>query len=201
MFASSSKSQWLCIHTPLVPPICFHVPAWSRPRVGGSVGKPQRSVVPRHVAQGNRRRFVWAARSHEVDHRSGTRRAAQRTGAPQDVRSWSESERHVHSLGTSRPLGSHAPPASRPAVYAGQGWGWRRRGSRRRRDSGIFASFSYFAVLQEDVYKKKYGEQGEKFSATLLAIFVERAINAVLALIGMLVLGGSGATVYTLQPP
>jgi UDP-galactose transporter B1 len=61
--------------------------------------------------------------------------------------------------------------------------------------SGIFASFSYFAVLQEDVYKKKYGEQGEKFSATLLAIFVERAINAVLALICMLVLGRSGVQI------
>jgi len=57
---------------------------------------------------------------------------------------------------------------------------------------GIFFSFSYFAVLQEDVYKKKYGEDEEKFSATLVAIFVERAINALIALIGMAALGGSG---------
>ena len=57
---------------------------------------------------------------------------------------------------------------------------------------GIFFSFSYFAVLQEDVYKKKYGEEQEKFAYTFLALVVERGINALVALVGVLVLGGSG---------
>mmetsp|Transcript_3762 Transcript_3762/g.12104 ORF Transcript_3762/g.12104 Transcript_3762/m.12104 type:complete len:324 (-) Transcript_3762:44-1015(-) len=62
--------------------------------------------------------------------------------------------------------------------------------------AGIFASFSYFAVLQEDVYKKEYGGsdkvKGEKFAFTFLALTAERGINAAIALLGMAVLGGSG---------
>jgi len=61
--------------------------------------------------------------------------------------------------------------------------------------SGIFFSFSYFAVLQEDVYKKTYGPDNEKFKFTMLAIFVERAINALVAAFGMMVLGTSGIKV------
>jgi len=57
---------------------------------------------------------------------------------------------------------------------------------------GIFFSFSYFAVLQEDVYKKKYGEEEERFSATLLAIGIERGINALIGLLGIGLFGGSG---------
>ena len=34
--------------------------------------------------------------------------------------------------------------------------------------AGIFFSFSYFAVLQEDVYKKPYG--GEYFKYTFVAV-------------------------------
>jgi len=55
---------------------------------------------------------------------------------------------------------------------------------------GIFFSFSYFAVLQEDVYKTDYG--GEKFKFTFLALLVERGINAAIAALGVAVLGGSG---------
>ena len=35
--------------------------------------------------------------------------------------------------------------------------------------AGIFFSFSYFAVLQEDVYSKRYGEAAERFRGLLLA--------------------------------
>jgi len=56
--------------------------------------------------------------------------------------------------------------------------------------AGIFGSFSYFAVLQEDVYKTDYG--GEKFEFTFLALLVERGINALIAALGVAVLGGSG---------
>ena len=56
--------------------------------------------------------------------------------------------------------------------------------------AGIFFSFSYFAVLQEDVYKTDYG--GEKFKFTFLALLVERGINAAIAAMGVVVLGGSG---------
>ena len=55
---------------------------------------------------------------------------------------------------------------------------------------GIFLSFSTFAVLQEDVYKKAYG--GEYFAFTFFAICVERAINALTALLGDVTLGSSG---------
>ena len=45
--------------------------------------------------------------------------------------------------------------------------------------SGIFFSFSYFAVLQEDVYKKPYN--GEYFAYTFLALVCERGVNAAIA--------------------
>ena len=61
---------------------------------------------------------------------------------------------------------------------------------------GIFFSFSYFAVLQEDVYKKRYGEgDGEKFAFTFLALVVERGINALVALLGVMIFGGSGVRI------
>ena len=59
--------------------------------------------------------------------------------------------------------------------------------------SGIFFSFSYFAVLQEDVYAKDYG--GEKFRYTFLALAVERSINAAIAALGVMLLGPSGTIV------
>jgi len=59
--------------------------------------------------------------------------------------------------------------------------------------AGIFLSFSYFAVLQEDVYKKEYG--GEKFAFTFFALLVERGINAAIALAGIAVFGGSGVKI------
>jgi len=59
--------------------------------------------------------------------------------------------------------------------------------------AGIFFSFSYFAVLQEDVYKKDYS--GEKFKFTFLALIVERGINALIALVGVAALGGSGVKI------
>ena len=59
--------------------------------------------------------------------------------------------------------------------------------------SGIFFSFSYFAVLQEDVYKKAYG--GEYFKYTFLALVCERGINAAIGLMGIMIFGGSGLTI------
>lgn len=56
--------------------------------------------------------------------------------------------------------------------------------------AGIFGSFSYFAVLQEDVYKTDY--DGEKFQFTFLALLVERGINALIAAVGVAAFGGSG---------
>ena len=47
-------------------------------------------------------------------------------------------------------------------------------------------------MLQEDVYKKGYGPDGEKFAFTFLALFIERGVNALVALVGVLALGGSG---------
>ena len=60
---------------------------------------------------------------------------------------------------------------------------------------GIFFSFSYFAVLQEDVYKKKYGPDQELFSFTLVAIAVERGINALIGFLGVAGLGSSGCVI------
>ena len=61
--------------------------------------------------------------------------------------------------------------------------------------AGIFFSFSYFAVLQEDVYKKKYGADEERFAFTFLALAVERGVNTLIAMLGVLALGGSGVTI------
>lgn len=58
---------------------------------------------------------------------------------------------------------------------------------------GIFFSFSYFAVLQEDVYKKPYG--GEYFKYTFLALVAERGINAAIGLLGIMCFGGSGLVI------
>ena len=49
--------------------------------------------------------------------------------------------------------------------------------------AGIFFSFSYFAVLQEDVYKKPYS--GEYFKYTFLALVCERGINAAIGAEGV----------------
>ena len=57
----------------------------------------------------------------------------------------------------------------------------------------IFFSFSYFAVLQEDVYKKPYG--GEYFKYTFVALVAERGVNALIGYAGMLALGRSGLTI------
>ena len=59
--------------------------------------------------------------------------------------------------------------------------------------AGIFLSFSVFAVLQEDVYKKAYG--GEFFAATFLALLIERGVNALTAFAGMTALGKSGLNI------
>ena len=58
---------------------------------------------------------------------------------------------------------------------------------------GIFFSFSYFAVLQEDVYKKPYG--GEYFKYTFIALVAERGVNALIGFIGVCMLGSSGLTI------
>jgi UDP-galactose transporter B1 len=55
---------------------------------------------------------------------------------------------------------------------------------------GIFASFSYFAVLQEDLFKKTYA--GEKFKSTFFMMVAERGINAAVALVFIMIFGGSG---------
>ena len=58
---------------------------------------------------------------------------------------------------------------------------------------GIFFSFSYFAVLQEDVYKKPYN--GEYFKYTFLALVAERGVNALIGLLGVMCLGSSGLVI------
>ena len=63
--------------------------------------------------------------------------------------------------------------------------------------AGIFFSFSYFAVLQEDVYKKPYS--GEYFKYTFLALVCERGINAAIGALGVLLLGGSGLKIPLLD--
>ena len=50
---------------------------------------------------------------------------------------------------------------------------------------GIFFSFSYFALLQEDLFKKPYG--GERFKSTFFMMVAERGVNAVVALVFLLV--------------
>eukprot|EP00281_Chroomonas_sp_CCMP1168_P031423 CAMPEP_0206247124 /NCGR_PEP_ID=MMETSP0047_2-20121206/19639_1 /ASSEMBLY_ACC=CAM_ASM_000192 /TAXON_ID=195065 /ORGANISM="Chroomonas mesostigmatica_cf, Strain CCMP1168" /LENGTH=329 /DNA_ID=CAMNT_0053672621 /DNA_START=20 /DNA_END=1009 /DNA_ORIENTATION=+ len=56
--------------------------------------------------------------------------------------------------------------------------------------AGIFGSFSYFAVLQEDLFKKSYA--GEKFKATFFMMVAERGVNAAVALVFIMIFGGSG---------
>ena len=50
---------------------------------------------------------------------------------------------------------------------------------------GIFFSFSYFALLQEDLFKKKY--EGERFQSTFFMMVAERGVNALIALVFILV--------------
>lgn len=56
---------------------------------------------------------------------------------------------------------------------------------------GIFVAFSYFALAQEDVYKKRYG--GARFAATFFVLACERLVNVMVAAIGLGACGGSGA--------
>jgi hypothetical protein len=44
---------------------------------------------------------------------------------------------------------------------------------------GIFFSFGYFALLQEDLFKKPYG--GERFKSTFFMMVAERGVNALVA--------------------
>ncbi len=50
---------------------------------------------------------------------------------------------------------------------------------------GIFGSFSYFALLQEDLFKKQY--DGQKFKSTFFMMVAERGVNAIVALVFLLV--------------
>ena len=59
--------------------------------------------------------------------------------------------------------------------------------------TGIFAAFSYFALAQEDVYKRTYG--GERFAATFFVLACERLVNVCFAVAGVLACGGSGVRV------
>jgi len=59
--------------------------------------------------------------------------------------------------------------------------------------AGIFVSFSAFAVLQEDIYKKSYGD--DRFAFTFFVLVVERLINALSALLGVGMLGKSGLVI------
>ena len=48
---------------------------------------------------------------------------------------------------------------------------------------GIFGSFGYFAILQEDLFKKPYGmdakgKGGEKFKSTFFMMVAERGVNS-----------------------
>jgi len=81
--------------------------------------------------------------------------------------------------------------------------------------SGIFLSFSYFAVLHEDLFKYTHGdgcdkpedvvkwsewyklmpEHCERFEYSFYALIFERGINAAVGLLGMKLLGGSGLVI------
>ena len=50
---------------------------------------------------------------------------------------------------------------------------------------GVFAAFSYFALAQEDVYKRTYG--GRRFTATFFVLACERGVNVVFASVGLVV--------------
>ena len=65
---------------------------------------------------------------------------------------------------------------------------------------GIFGSFGYFAILQEDLFKKPYGmdakgKGGEKFKSTFFMMVAERGVNSLVALVFLLVGGGSGCKI------
>jgi len=62
---------------------------------------------------------------------------------------------------------------------------------------GIFWSFSYFAVLQEDVYKKEY--DGHRFTFTFFILLAERTMNSLVAFIGMKAQGTSKTKVPVLE--
>mmetsp|Transcript_41142 Transcript_41142/g.96738 ORF Transcript_41142/g.96738 Transcript_41142/m.96738 type:complete len:333 (+) Transcript_41142:100-1098(+) len=55
---------------------------------------------------------------------------------------------------------------------------------------GIFGSFSYFAILQEDLFKKTYADQ--KFKSTFFMMVAERALNGLVGFLFMMILGTSG---------
>jgi len=62
--------------------------------------------------------------------------------------------------------------------------------------AGIFASFGFFAILQEDLFKKEYGADakgkgGQKFKSTFFMMVAERGINALVAVVFLVVGGGS----------
>jgi hypothetical protein len=52
---------------------------------------------------------------------------------------------------------------------------------------GIFFSFGYFALLQEDLFKKPYG--GERFKSTFFMMVAERGVNALVAFTFLMVCG------------
>jgi len=58
---------------------------------------------------------------------------------------------------------------------------------------GIFFSFGYFALLQEDLFKKPYG--GERFKSTFFMMVAERGVNALVAFTFLMIFGGSGLKV------
>jgi UDP-galactose transporter B1 len=62
---------------------------------------------------------------------------------------------------------------------------------------GVFTAFSFFAILQQDVYKKEYDFNGAKtkFTQTLFMMACERSINSIVAFVAMTVFGGSGLKV------
>lgn len=62
---------------------------------------------------------------------------------------------------------------------------------------GVFGAYSFFAVLQEDVYKKKY--DGENFTSTLFMMACERSINCVVSGIAIMLFGGSGFKVPLME--
>lgn len=59
--------------------------------------------------------------------------------------------------------------------------------------AGVFAAFGAFAVAQEDVYKRTYGDG--RFAATFFVLACERAVNCAFALLGLTLVGGSGVVV------
>ena len=62
---------------------------------------------------------------------------------------------------------------------------------------GIFFSFSYFALLQEDLFKKLYA--GERFKSTFFMMVAERGVNALVAFIFLLVSGPPKSAEFPLR--